>query len=265
MHNESRKIWLVALFTLMLAVPAGAQEQSLATQNGERIHPHAFQVGEKLDFDISFEFVKGGTARMQVSEIADIQGNRCYHFVSTAKSTLTVDHIYKVRDQIDSWRDVEGGFTRLYKKKLREGKYKSDKRVEYFPEDSTAFMYRRTDAKPETLSVTGHVQDVLSALYDVRTFDLKVGEPIYIDLHDIDKRYILKIDVLGKERVKVPAGTFDCIIVEPLLTSSGIFRKEGAIQVWLTDDANHMPVLMKSKLYFGRVWAKLTKYDLGGK
>jgi len=229
------------------------------------VDPRAYQLGERLDFDVYLEFVQGGTARMEVAGLEDIDGKPCYHFVSTAISSRTVDRFYKVRDRVESWRDAEGGFTRLYKKVLREGRYRCNKKVEYYPEKSAARMFRKADAEPEALQIKGSVQDVLSALYDVRTRKLKVGEPVFVELHDIDKQYTLQVDVLSRETVEVPAGRFDCIVVEPRLTSAGLFRREGVIQVWLTDDANHMPVLMKSKLYFGRVWAKLTEFYLGGK
>ena len=38
----------------------------------------------------------------------------------------------------------------------------------------------------------------------------------------------------GKETVEVPAGKFDCIIVEPLVQEGGLFKSEGSILVWMT-------------------------------
>jgi len=201
---------------------------------------------------------------MSVKEVEDVDGHPCYRLVSEARSTRTVDAIYKVRDKVESWRDLEGGFSRKYSKHLREGKYKDDKVVNYFPEQGTAHLYRGNREVPDTMEVKGHIYDVLAAFYAVRQMPLEVGKSIYFDLHDINQRYDLEVKVLGRERVEVPAGTFDCFIVEPELKSAGLFRKEGELQVWITDDQYRMPVLMKSKLYFGRVWAKLVGYRRGG-
>lgn len=223
----------------------------------------AFRAGEQFDYNVYFEFIQGGSARMAVEDVVNINGHNCYHIVSTARSTKAVDMFYKVRDRIETWRDLKGGFSRRYSKKLREGSYGCDKLVEYYPDSSMAFYYRNLDAEAETLEVLGNIQDVLSAFYDVRTQPLEVGKSIFIDLHDIDKRYKLEVAVLDKEKVEVPAGTFDCFVVEPRLQSSGLFRREGNIVIWLSDDENRIPVLMKSKLYFGRVWAKLTSFQLG--
>ncbi len=223
-----------------------------------------FKVGERLKFKIYFEFVLGGEARMEVEGVEKIDGHDCLRIVSEAKSTRTVDNFYKVRDKISSWRDIKSGFSRLYTKTTREGKYKDDKKVEYFPEKNRLVLTRKADALPETLELDQPVYDVLAAFYQVRLLNLEVGKSVFIEMHDIDKRYPLEVKVIGLEHVEVPAGNFDCVVIEPMLQSSGIFRKEGSLQIWLTDDEYHMPVLMKSKLYFGRVWAKLSDYKRGG-
>jgi len=219
-----------------------------------------FVVGERLKFKIYFEFVLGGEARMEVEAIENIDGHDCLRIVSEAKSTRTVDNFYKVRDRIVSWRDLKTGYSRQYTKTTREGKYKDDKKVSYYPEKNQLVLTRKADALPETLFLDKSVHDVLAAFYEVRLYNLEVGKSIIIEMHDIDKQYPLEVKVLRKERAEVPAGNFDCVVIEPLLKSSGIFRKEGSLQIWLTDDDRHMPVLMQSQLYFGRVWAKLAEY-----
>jgi len=229
---------------------------------GESNRP--FSPGEKLDFKVYFEFILGGDATMEVAPLEEVNGRLCYRFTSTARSTRTVDKFYKVRDRIESWREIDGGSSRRYFKQLREGKWVDDKVVEYFQEDSLALLQKKAGAPIDTLRLTPPVQDVLSAFYYFRECSLTVGQSVRIPLHDIDKQYILEVRALRKERIEVPAGTFDCIVVEPLLKSSGIFRREGSLHIWLTDDHRRMPVLMQSKLYFGRVWAKLVDYKLGG-
>jgi hypothetical protein len=73
------------------------------------------------------------------------------------------------------------------------------------------------------------------------------------------------VKVLGKERVKVEAGTFDCMIVEPFLRYPGIFKQKGRVKVWVTDDRYHIPVLVKSKVAIGEVSAVLKEFRLADK
>ncbi len=42
----------------------------------------------------------------------------------------------------------------------------------------------------------------------------------------------------SKEKVTVPAGTYDCVVVEPMLNETeGIFRQSGRIWIYMTDDS----------------------------
>ena len=97
----------------------------------------------------------------------------------------------------------------------------------------------------------------------MRTQPLEEGKSIYVDNFTDGKQYSLEVRVLRREKISVTAGTFDCIVVEPLLQTVGVFKHEGKLTVWLTDDRLRMPVLMKSKILVGSVSAELTKYTLG--
>jgi hypothetical protein len=77
-----------------------------------------------------------------------------------------------------------------------------------------------------------------------------------------------QLDVVfrGRERISVAAGKFDCVILEPLVRKGGLFKNEGSIYVWLTDDDIKMPVKVKTKVVIGSIDAELTKYEgLAGK
>ncbi|MDP8228378.1 MAG: DUF3108 domain-containing protein, partial [Candidatus Electryoneaceae bacterium] len=101
-------------------------EQRISEPLEEQIvKPLPFSVGERLEFKIYFEFILGGTASMSVEAIDTIDGYPCYRIASQARSTWTVDRVYKVRDRIESYRDVVGGFSRRYVKHLREGGHRA--------------------------------------------------------------------------------------------------------------------------------------------
>ena len=146
-----------------------------------------------------------------------------------------------------------------YEKHVREGKYKSD-RVVIFDQRGHRAYY-----EDKNIPIAPRTQDVLSAFYYVRSLPLKVGHTIALANHTDGKNYPLLIKVLGEERVKVEAGTFDCIVVEPFLRAPGIFRQKGRLTVWLTNDKYKIPVLMKSKAVIGSVSAVLKSYRLADK
>lgn len=103
--------------------------------------------------------------------------------------------------------------------------------------------------------------DTLASLYITRTRKLTVGDAFSLDVFS-GRRYPLIVKVLRRETIKVPAGQFDCFVVEPFLTERGIFIQKGKkLQVWLTADDRKIPVMMKAEIFIGHVYAELTKIE----
>ena len=112
--------------------------------------------------------------------------------------------------------------------------------------------------------VPDYVQDIISVFYYVRTLDfsdMKIDERIHLQNFYKDKVHDLDVKYLGKETIEVPSGKFDCIIVEPLMKEGGLFKHDGNIIIWLTDDNLKMPVKVRTKIVVGHVEAMLSKYE----
>jgi hypothetical protein len=154
--------------------------------------------------------------------------------------------------------DVDGIFPRKFWKKLHEGGYQSEKTTIFDQKNH----YAITDN--DTIPTYTFVQDAFSSLYYARTQELIPGQDIMIDNHTGKKNYPLKLRVLKKEKIKVPAGKFNTIKVEPVMRAEGIFQARGRIWVWLTDDQYKMPVQMKTEVFFlGSISAQLKSYQRG--
>jgi hypothetical protein len=219
----------------------------------------AFGVGERLVFSVGWEFINAGTAVMEIPDVVRVDGQRCYHLVSTARSNNVFSVFFKVDDRVESFMDLHGLYSLRYDKHLSEGKFKSDVSM-VFDQGKHLAIY---DAGRDTFHVADYAQDVLSAFYFVRTQELTVGQSLFVENHTDKKNYPLEVRVLRRERVKVPAGEFQCLVVEPILQTAGIFEQKGTLTVWLTDDEVKMPVLMKSKVVIGSIVTELTSYQLG--
>lgn len=217
----------------------------------------AFGVSEKFTFDINYGFINAGTANMEVVRLIDYNKRPCYQIVTTANSNSFFSTFYKVEDRVESIVDALGIFSWRFEKRLKEGGYRSDRMYEFDQKNNKVFY------NEDTLVVPSRVQDAISVLYYIRTQDLKVGETIRVDNFTDGKLYPLEINILKKETITVKAGTFDCIVVEPLQKGVGIFKHEGKLKVWLTDDRLKMPVQMKSKVIVGSITAELTDFQLG--
>lgn len=224
----------------------------------KRVVPNrSFGVGERLEFSITYGPLVAGNAVMQIEEITKYNNHKCFRLISTAKSSKFFSLFFKVDDRVESLMDVYGLFSLHFEKHLREGKYRADRYVDFDQKRHLAF------ADGDTIPIQEYVQDALSSLYYVRTLNLQVGNSVFVENHSDKKNYSLEVKVLRREKIRVPAGEFDCLVIEPMLRASGIFKHTGELTVWLTNDRFKIPVLMKSKVAVGSIASKLKKYTLG--
>ncbi len=223
-----------------------------------KIENKAFGVGESLEFSVKYGSIPAGTAVIQIPELVEYESRLCYKVVSTAHSNDVISVFYRVRDTVETVIDYNGIFPRKFRKHLKEGGYEIDR--------TTYFDQRRHLAITgnDTIPTYAFVQDAFSSLYYARTQELIPGKAVMIDNHTDRKNFPLKLEVYKKERIKVPAGEFDCIVVEPVMRAEGIFKAKGRIWIWLTDDQYRIPVMMKTEVFIlGSVTAKLKSYTLG--
>ncbi|MDZ7335479.1 MAG: DUF3108 domain-containing protein [candidate division KSB1 bacterium] len=228
-----------------------------ASQSIDRIVPNsAFTVGEKLTFVVRYGAIVAGSATMAIPQVTKIRGREVYQIVTEARSSAFFSAFYRVQDRVESYVDRKGLFTWRFQKSLREGNYKADRLVEYDQIHGWAVTNQR-----DSMRIPPCVQDVLSSFYYVRTQKLEVGKSLFIDNHSDNKLYPMEVKVHKKERIKVRAGEFDCVVVEPILRASGLFKSKGRLIIWLTDDDRRIPIQMKSKIPVGYITAELREME----
>lgn len=217
-------------------------------------------VGERLDYEMGWEFIMAGTARLQVSR--DVHGD--HHQRITARTNKLFDVFKKVRDNIEGvgyctaqeqWR------SRRFHVKQQERRYRAEKLTVFSP-DGTSVDYtqnKKTDRYPVTPS---HLQ-VLDAFYKARTMPMALGSTFRIPVFDSRKSYDLIVYVEPKTvKIIAPWGKIvECIVVVPKLKTAGVFSSKGKIKVWMTHDARHIPLKMSAKIKIGRVMGYLTHYQ----
>ena len=218
-----------------------------------------FKAGESLRFSVQYGFIRAGSAWLEVPEVVDWNGHPSWRLVARAKSNGFFDKVYKVRNRIESVWDQQHHFSWRYFEDRHEGKYTANDTLHYEP-DSLRMRYKNGLTYP----LPGPVQDALSSFYMTRFRALPLGGRITFDYHSSRKTALMEVRVLGRETVNTPAGKFKCIVIEPLLKAGGIFKNNGRLVIWLTDDEHRMPVLMKSKVAIGSVKVVLQDFKRGG-
>lgn len=223
-----------------------------------KVENRAFKVGEKLTFDVKYGFVTAGIAEMEIPRETRLSGRDVYNITFKVNTVPSFDVLFKVRDRYETYIDKEGLFPWRFEQHIREGGYSRD--------FSAFFDQRRGKAKTTegSYDIPENVNDILSAFYITRTYDfakMNVGDKIHLQNFYKDKVYPLDVVYRGKETITVAAGTFKCIIVEPLVQEGGLFKSEGNIIIWLSDDELKIPVKVKTKVIIGSIDAELTAYE----
>jgi len=246
------KILFIAAAVIVLTAVSAQKKEFRKLEND------AFSAGEKLIFEVKYGFVTAGIAEMSVPKMKRISGREAYYINFKVNSVPAFDPIYKVRDRYVTYMDKEGLFPWRFEQHIREGGFKKD--------FSAFFDQRRGKAKTSNGSydIPPDVNDIVSAFYFARTFDyagMQPGAKIRLQNFYKDKVYPLDVVFRGKETITVKAGTFDCVIVEPLIVEGGLFKTEGNIIIWLSDDKLRIPVKVKTKIIIGSIDAELISYE----
>ncbi len=244
------------ILMVFLSHALAADSLSVPTSDGEvdimesafvlrSIANEAFTVGEELSYNVSFGFLGAGDAVMRVQEITDWKGRSCYRITSDVKSNAFFSKFFRVEDHMETIVDVEGIFPWFYSKRIREGKYKADRSAKFDPHHSRTFEGK------DTLKVPPFTQDVISIIYYARIQPLEVGAVFPIDNYADKKFFPLFIKVVKKEKIKVDAGKFECFYLEPSMRPEAKVKPKGKLLLWLTTDARHIPIRIRSKITAG--------------
>jgi hypothetical protein len=217
-----------------------------------------FAPGERLTYDVRFGPIKAGTGSMEVRGVEAVRGRAAYHTVFSVKGGVPG---FRVDDVFESWFARDDLAALRFHKDQDEGPTERTSRYEIFPERRTYDDLR--DDKGE-LPSTGAPLDDGSFLYYIRTVPLTVGQTYRFEQYFKPDRNPVTLRVLRRERVTVPAGTFDAVVVQPSIKTNGIFSEGGRAEVWISDDDRRLILQLKSRLPFGSLNLFLTDHRAGG-
>ena len=253
-HRERVRIISFVVFTTIVSfIMLGSAEHVTAI---ERTLP--FQPGEKLTFQVKWSFIPAGEVTLEILPIEQGQGITSYHFVMMAKTYPFVDLFYKVRDRIDAFTDTAMTHSILYKKR-KKGKRKKDVTVTFDWEKQTT-QYSNQGKKRKPLIIKPGSFDPLSVFYAFRLHNLRVGRKIKIPVTDGKKCVMGVATVIKREKITGVKRTYDTFLVEPDLQHiGGVFQKskKAKLEIWVTADAQKIPVRIKSRVVVGSFVADL--------
>jgi len=249
-----------------LAEASPAQQMAAAQQAtiGAAAHIQPLRAGFKfptqtLRYEAEYRFWTAGVATLK------IQPNGAQmHVQGTADSTGVVAMLFRVQDRFESYFDANSMCSNSLNKHTEEGSHHRDTQITYDYKAGKAILnetnLKTNQKKREEHEIPGCVTDVMSGILYVGSLPLTPNATYAFPLNDGGKTVTVQAHVEGKEQVKTPAGTFNTIRVGPE-GEYGPLKNRGRVWIWYTDDAQHLPVQMRARLFWGTVTVYLTGVD----
>lgn len=251
--------WGVVLLAVG-ALGAGAEGPApSAVPSWRTVENRAFGVGERLIYQVHFGGLSGGTFTQEIVSVESVSGRPAYRVVFEARTNKMFDHFHRTRDRNESWLDTQSLSSLKYVESIEEGSYR--KRAETlvdFSRGKLDHVYKTTKHEGQTsVDVPPFPQDAVSIVYFLRACPLTPGDAFELPTFSGGEVYRSTVRVKAMQRVKVPAGVFQCYHVVPSL--DGDEKQKTQIEVWLSTGPERWPVLLKSKLSFGSFTARLSE------
>jgi len=251
---------------------------SVAQQNTQYTPPHRFELGEELHFEAEFS-----RALLRKLDVADLKFRATRTPIEANSNSESKPYALTFNADVSS----KGFFARLFNLKFRE-------RVESIVEPASFTVQKTTildeqgkrvrttestfdaskgrmiwtsrdpnnpNAEPRhaITEFSGQLQDVLSAIYFIRTQPLEVGKGFEVHIGDGGKVYTIPVKVIEKKRMNTIFGRVQVLRVNAELFGPErlIDKEKGEFSMFVTDDARHVPVAGRVKTDYGTFDIKL--------
>ncbi len=221
-------------------------------------HAEADQsINRKYHYNLYWSGIKVGEATLEYVETPEGLAIRTH-----AVSSKFLSIFYKVDDRSETILYPDG-YPKNSSINIREGRHKKHKVTNFThkTEDSPQKIFFHDILKDEKTEHTldEPAYDPLSGFSSMTKIPMQIGKTEFIKIFDSNKIFDAKINVLKKENIRVPAGRFDSIMINPILKTEGLFLRKGKMYIWLTDDNRKIPIMFKSKVKIGSFIAKLVE------
>ncbi|MCC7054723.1 MAG: DUF3108 domain-containing protein [Gemmatimonadaceae bacterium] len=226
---------LLALLTLTGAASAGAQSTAASAL--------PFRNGEYHEYDLKFGVVQVGSGSLSVTGPDTLRGREVMKLRYEIRGGIP---LFRVHDVMESWFDPAQMLSLRFTQDLNEGPKHYTRFFDFYPDEQVVLER----GKPRAATVSAPLDDAAFIFY-VRTLKLEVGQTLTFNRYFRPSANPVTIQVMRRESITVPAGTFNTIVVRPIIRTSGIFSEGGQAELWFSDDPAHTLIQMKAKLSFG--------------
>lgn len=211
-----------------------------------------FGFGERADYGVKYGPFSVGRASTEVFRLDTLRGREAWHILFHVRGGIPG---FRVDDRMESWMDTETLSSLRFRQDMNEGSHERERVFEIYP-DRGVYTEDQKDPQP---TVTFPLDDG-SFLFFIRSIPLEVGREYSFGRYFRPDRNPVRIMVLRRETIDVPAGRFETIVIRPIIKARGVFSEGGRAEVWLTDDSRRLMVQLKTQMKLGSLSLFLRSY-----
>lgn len=258
---KTLSLFLVPFFMSVFGGGDNTPPSLAPTQANCAIPNTAFQAGENVGFTVGYSvggvFVPAGTGSFSTT-LEKLNGRPVYHIIGRGKTLSSYEWAYKAIDTYETYMDVENFVPLKFVRNINEGGYKKYQNVSFNRSANTAI------SAEGVFKVPACVHDVVSSVFYARNVDynrLKPGDKIPFNVFLDNEVFGMYIRYVGKETITTKYGRFKAIKIKPLTIKGNIFEGGEKMTVWITDDANRVPIRIESPIIVGKVKIEMTSFQ----
>lgn len=244
------------MWSFAAPTPPSAQSATSIPQLPSAQPGYSYPLNQTLTYAVDWRVFPAGTAVIHVEAAGNAE-----RVSATADSQGAVNLIYRVADKFQSSFDRATGCSAGFSKQTVEGRRQVNTDLKFDYQQGKARLDEKNlvagTGKHQEAPIPACVTDLLSATFYVASQPLRVGQSFQIPLGDAIHTVTVTLKAEGTELVKTPLGSYQTIRVQPT-ADAGVVKARGNIWIWYTDDARHIPVQMRAKLFWGTITFRLT-------
>lgn len=249
----------IALFFIFLSFAVRDSEPPRKNQ--------AFTQGEELTFKVKFLLFNAAEAKMVIHDNIHYIQNRPTYKIDVYGRTLSIFRLFYVQDNWGTYLDTAKIIPYRSYRHIEEGNYRKHEVIDFHHQRNEAEVklydreYQQV-VETNTFRIPSQIQDIVSGYYLMRTMDftgLKKGQNITIRGFFDKKIYNLNLTYEGMQRLNTKIGSYNTHIFSPEMPKNKLFSGDRPIKVWITDDANRIPVRIKANLVVGSLDMEITE------
>jgi len=222
----------------------------------------AFKNGEWLKYKLNYGLFNAGAATLQVDNYKK-DSLEFYHIIGKGWTIGLVKLFFKVDDNYQTFINKKTMLPYHFRRRVYEGGYTKKKDIYFNQKLRIASIIDHKHQTHKTVKLKGEVQDLLSALYFLRNKnikDLNIGDEIRLKTFFDNATFIFSLRFMGREILNTKFGKINTVIFRPLVQEGRVFKERESVTVWISDDENKIPLLIKAKLAVGSLKAELNAF-----